>query len=67
MVANMMNAIIVSSYAPLILLVGLHALPATYYMKYFPRYNGEGDVTAEEHLVSLYIFENNFNIDYEYV
>jgi hypothetical protein len=33
-------------------------------MKYLPRYNGEGDVTAEEHLVAFYIFANNFNIDY---
>jgi hypothetical protein len=33
-------------------------------MKYLTIYNGEGDVTAEEHLVSFYIFEDNFNIDY---
>jgi hypothetical protein len=33
-------------------------------MKYFPRYNGEGDVIVEEHLVSFYSFTDNFNIDY---
>jgi hypothetical protein len=33
-------------------------------MKYLPRYNGEGDVTAEEHLVAFYSFADNFNIDY---
>jgi hypothetical protein len=64
MVVNRMDAIIAARYAPLVLHVGLHALPTTYYMKYFPRYNGEGDVTAEEHLVAFYSFVDNFNIDY---
>jgi hypothetical protein len=53
-----------SRYAPLVLPVGLHALPATDYMKYLPIYNGEGDVTVEEHLVAFYSFADNFNIDY---
>jgi hypothetical protein len=64
MAVNRMDAIIVARYAPLVLPVGLHALLATDYMKYFPRYNGEGDVTAEEHLVAFYNFVDNFNIDY---
>ena len=64
MVVNRMDAIIVSRYAPLIFLVGLHALPAIYYIKYFPIYNGEGDATSEEHLVAFYSFADNFNIDY---
>jgi hypothetical protein len=64
MVVNRMDAIIVARYAPLVFPVGLHALPATDYMKYLPRYNGEGDVTAEEHLVAFYNFADNFNIDY---
>jgi hypothetical protein len=59
-----MDAIIVARYAPLVLLVGLHALPTTDYMKYVPRYNGEGDVIVEEHLVAFYIFAEKFNIDY---
>jgi hypothetical protein len=29
--------------------------------------NGEGDVTAEEHLVAFYNVADNFNIDYENV
>jgi hypothetical protein len=62
--ANRMDVIIVAKYAPLVLPVCLHALPATYYKKYLPRYNGEGDVTAEEHLVAFYRFADNFNIDY---
>jgi hypothetical protein len=32
-------------------------------MKYFPRFNGEGDVIVEEHLASFYNFANNFNIE----
>jgi hypothetical protein len=44
MVVNRMDAIIASRYAPLVFPVGLHALPATDYMKYLPRYYGEGDV-----------------------
>ena len=59
-----MDVIIAARYAPVVIHVGLHALPTTNYMKYLPRYNGEGDVTAEEHLVSFYSFVDNFNIDY---
>jgi hypothetical protein len=64
MVVNRMDSIIVARYEPLVFHVGLHALPTTNYMKYLPRYNGEGDVTVEEHLVAFYNFAYNFNIDY---
>jgi hypothetical protein len=64
MAANKMDDRIASRYAPPIFPVGLHALPATYSMKYLPRYNGEGDVTTKENLVSFYKFADNFNIDY---
>jgi hypothetical protein len=64
MVVNRMDVIIAARYAPLVLPVGLHALPTTNYMKYLPRYNGEGEVTIEEHLVAFYRFVDNFNIDY---
>jgi hypothetical protein len=33
-------------------------------MKYLPRFNGEGDVTAKEHLTSYYNFADNFNIEH---
>jgi hypothetical protein len=56
MVINRMDVIISSRYAALVMHVGLHALLATNYMKYLPRYNGEGDVTVEEHLVAFYNF-----------
>jgi hypothetical protein len=64
MAVNMMDAIIAVRYAPLVLPVAFHAFLATYYMKYLPRYNGEGEVATEEHLESFYIFGDNFNIDY---
>jgi hypothetical protein len=47
MVVNMMDVIIAARYAPLVLSVGLHALPATYYMKYLLIYNREDEVTIE--------------------
>jgi hypothetical protein len=58
--ANKMDVIIAARYEPL----GLHVLPATYYMKYLPRYNGEGDVTVKEPLIAFYSFADNFNIEY---
>jgi hypothetical protein len=64
MVVNRMDAIIFARYAPLVLPIGLHAFPTTNYMKYLPRYNGEGEFIAEEHMVALYSFADNFNIDY---
>jgi hypothetical protein len=64
MVANRMDAIIIARYPPLVFPIGLHALLATDYMKYLPRYNGKGDVTVEEHLIAFYNFSDNFNIDY---
>jgi hypothetical protein len=65
MAVNRMDATIVARYAPLVSLVGLHAFPTTDYMKYLPIYNGEAEVTIEEHLVAFYRFVDKFNIDYE--
>jgi hypothetical protein len=45
-----MDVIIAARYAPLVLPIFLHALPNTNYIKYLPRYNGEVEITAEEHL-----------------
>ena len=33
-------------------------------MKYLPRYNGEGEVTTEEHLIAFYNFANNFVVEH---
>jgi hypothetical protein len=64
MVINRMDVIIAAKYAPLVIPIVLHTLPTIYYMKYLPRYNGEGEINIKEHLVAFYSFADNFNIDY---
>jgi hypothetical protein len=64
MVVNRMDAIVAARYAPLNLPQVLYAFPPNDYMKYFPRFNGEGEVTAEEHLNSFYSFADNFNVEH---
>jgi hypothetical protein len=64
MVVNRMEAIITTRYAPLVLPQNLNAFPTGDYMKYLPKYNGEGDITVEEHLVEFYNFSDNFNIEH---
>jgi hypothetical protein len=49
-----MEAIIAARYAPLVLPQPLNALPADGYLKQLPKFMGEGDVTAEEHLAAFY-------------
>jgi hypothetical protein len=61
---NRMDVIIASRYAPLNLPQVLYAFPPNDYMKYFPRFNGEGGVTIEEHLNSFYSFADNFNVEH---
>jgi hypothetical protein len=56
---NRMNAIVATGYAPLILPQPMNALPARDYLKYMPKFTGEDDITAEEHLVSFYIYADN--------
>jgi hypothetical protein len=57
-----MEAIIAARYAPLMLLQPLNALPADGYLKQLPRFTGEGDITAEEHLEAFYSFTDDNNI-----
>ena len=45
-----MEMILVARYAPLILPNPLTAMPTRDYLKYMPKFTGEGDFTAEEHL-----------------
>jgi hypothetical protein len=52
-------------YAPLILPQPLNPLPAGDYLKYMPKFSGEGDVTAEEHLAAFYSYADNLNIENE--
>jgi len=60
-----MDTILAARYAPLILNQPLNALPAGGYLKQLPKFTGEGDITAEEHLVAFYSYANNYVIVYE--
>jgi hypothetical protein len=54
-----MEAIIAASYAPLVLPQPLNTLPADGYLKQLPKFTGEGDITAEEHLEAFYSFTDD--------
>ena len=61
-----MQNIVTARYAPLVLPQHMHALPQGVYLKYLPKYIGEGEgVSAEEHLVAFYSYANNQNIEHE--
>jgi hypothetical protein len=62
---NIMDAIIAARYAPLVLPQPLNALPTGDYLKYMPKFTGEEDVTAEEHLATFYSYADNLNIENE--
>jgi hypothetical protein len=64
---NRMDAIVAARYAPLILPHPMNPLPAGDYLKYMPKFAGEGDITAKEHLAIFYSYADNLNIESEYV
>ena len=45
---------LVAKYAPLVLPNPLAAMPTGDYRKYMPKFIGEGDFIAEEHLEAFY-------------
>ena len=58
-----MERILVARYAPLSLPNPLAAIPTEDYLKYMPKFIGEGDFTAEEHLEAFYSYAENINIE----
>jgi hypothetical protein len=54
-----MEAIIATRYAPLVLPQPLNALLIDGYLKQLPKFTGEGDVTADEHLEAFYSFTDD--------
>jgi hypothetical protein len=62
---NRMDAIVAARYAPLVLPHPMNPLPAGDYLKYMPKFTGEGDITAEEHLAAFYSYADNLNIENE--
>jgi hypothetical protein len=59
-----MEAIIATRYAPLVLAQPLNTLPADGYLKQLPKFTGEGDIAAEEHLEAFYSFTDDHVIMY---
>jgi hypothetical protein len=59
---NRMDAIVAARYAPLILPNPTNLFSARDYLKYMPKFTGEGDITAEEHLAAFYSYADNLNI-----
>jgi len=43
----------------------MNALPTGDYLKYMPKFNGEGEVKTEEHLADFYAYVDNLNIEHE--
>jgi ribonuclease HI len=62
---NKMDAIVAARYAPLVLPQPMNALPTGDYLKYMPKFTGEEDITAEEHLAAFYSYADNLNIENE--
>ena len=61
-----MEMIVAARYAPLVLPQPLNPLPPGDYLKYLPKFMGEGTgLTAEEHLASFYSYADNQNIEHE--
>ena len=58
--------IVVARYAPLVLPQLLHPLHQGDYLKYLPKFTGEGTgLTAEEHLATFYSYADNQNVEHE--
>jgi hypothetical protein len=55
---------VAARYAPLVLHVVLHDLPENY-MKNLPKFMGEGDLTATEHISFFNQFANIIGIEHE--
>jgi hypothetical protein len=62
---NRMDAIVAAWYAPLVLPQPMNSLPIGDYLKYMPKFTGEEDITAEEHLAAFYSYADNLNIENE--
>jgi hypothetical protein len=64
MVADRMDKIVAAKYAPLVLPQVMYVFPPNDYMRYLPRFNGDGSITVEENLSLFYSFADNFNVEH---
>jgi hypothetical protein len=62
---NMMDVILDSMYAPIVLPQPMNSLLAGDYLKYMSKFNGEEDIIADEHLGAFYSYADNLNIKKE--
>jgi hypothetical protein len=62
---NRMDAIVATRYSPLILPQPMNSLPTRDYLKYMPKFTGDEDIAAEEHLAAFYSYADNLNIENE--
>lgn len=61
-----MELIVAARYAPQVLCQRLNSLPQGDYLKYLPKFIGEGDeVIAKDHLASFYSYADNQSIEDE--
>ena len=60
---DMMDRMVATRYAPLVLPQPLNALPGGDYHKYLPRFNGQEETTIEEHWDAFLSYANNQNIE----
>ena len=58
-----MDQMVAARYAPLVLHQPLNALHGGDYQKYLPRFNGQGETTAEEHWEAFLSYADNQNIE----
>ena len=56
---DMMDRMVAARYAPLVFPQPLNALPGGDYQKYLPRFNGQGETTAEEHWDDFLSYADN--------
>ena len=61
---NRMVAMVVARYAPLLLPQALNALLGGDHQKYLPKFDGQGEATAEEHLNKFCSFADNHNFEH---
>ena len=60
---DMMDRMVATRYAPLVLSHPINSLPGGDYQKYLPRFNGQDETTAEEHWNAFLSYADNQNIE----
>jgi hypothetical protein len=59
---NRMDSILVVRYDPLVLSQPMNDLPVGDYLKYMLKFIGEEDISAEDHIATVYSYVDNLNM-----